>query len=227
MIVSIHQPAYLPWLGYFEKIAKSDLFLYLDTVQFQKGSFQNRNKIRTKEGWIWQTVPVQTKGKHFDQTLKDLEINNLQSWQSKHWAAISQNYAKAPYAKEWLGRLEPFYHTQYDRLSDLCWDMLLMFNDALGIKTPMQKTSEMPDVDGAKSDLVLNLCLAVNADMYFSGSQGRDYLDEFSFEQAGVKVSYQDFQHPTYQQVHSGFEPYMGVVDLLMNAPRPEEFLKG
>lgn len=227
MIVSIHQPAYLPWLGYFEKIKKSDLFLYLDTVQFQKGSFQNRNKIRTKNGWIWQTVPVQTKGKHFDQRIADVAINNQLGWQSKHWAAITQNYRKAPFASEWLPRLEPFYHTPYERLSDLCWDMMEVFNQALEITTPVQKTSMLPPVEGAKSDLVLNLCREVKAGTYFSGSQGRGYLDEESFARSGISVVYQDYQHPKYAQTYPGFEPYMGIIDLLMNNPQPAVFLRG
>jgi hypothetical protein len=227
MIVSIHQPAYLPWLGYFEKIERSDLFLYLDTVQFQKGSFQNRNKIRTKEGWIWQTVPVQTKGKHFEQTIAEVAINNQLPWQAKHWAAITQNYSKAPFAGEWLPRLEPFYHTPYERLSDLCWDMMVMFNKAFRITTPIKKTSDMPPVEGAKSDLILNLCRAEKAQTYFSGSQGRGYLDEGAFVQAGISVVYQDYQHPTYAQAYQGFEPYMGAVDLLMNEPQPADFLEG
>ncbi|SIS47237.1 WbqC family protein [Insolitispirillum peregrinum] len=227
MIVSIHQPAYLPWLGYFDKILKSDLFLYLDTVQFQKGSFQNRNKIRTKDGWIWQTVPVQTKGKHYEQTIAEVDINPVLPWQAKHWAAISQNYRKAPCAADWLPRLEPFYHTPYQRLSDLCWDMMDVFNQALGITTPIRKTSDMPPVDGAKSDLILNLCRAVGATTYLSGSQGRGYLNEASFAEAGIAVVYQDYQHPAYQQAYPGFEPYMGVIDLLMNEPNPVNLLEG
>jgi hypothetical protein len=227
MIVSIHQPAYLPWLGYFDKIAKSDLFLYLDTVQFQKGSFQNRNKIRSKDGWIWQTVPVQTKGKHYEQTLAELPINTQQNWQAKHWGAITQNYRKAPFSAQWLPRLEPFYHTPYDRLSDLCWDMMVVFLDALEITTPVQKTSAMGAMEGAKSDLVLSLCQAVNAQTYFSGSQGRGYLDEKTFADAGIGVTYQDYAHPSYTQAYPGFEPYMGIIDLLMNEPHPAAILKG
>jgi hypothetical protein len=226
MIVSIHQPAYLPWLGYFDKIQKSDLFLYLDTVQFQKGSFQNRNKLRTKGGWVWQTVPVQTKGILYEHSISEIEIDNRQPWQAKHWATIKQNYSKAPFSSEWLTLLEPFYHTSYDCFSDLCWDMLLMFNKALGISTPMQKTSEMTPVDGTKSDLVLNLCRQSNARTYLSGSQGRGYLDEDTFAKFDIAVVYQDFSHPIYTQCHGGFEPNMGIIDLLMNAPDPSGSLK-
>ncbi|SOC30130.1 WbqC family protein [Thalassospira xiamenensis] len=225
MIVSIHQPAYLPWLGYFEKIKQSDLFLYLDTVQFQKGSFQNRNRIRTKEGWIWQTVPVQTKGKHFEQVIAGVAINNKLPWQAKHWSAISQNYSKAPFSADWLARIEPFYHVRYERLSDLCWDMMMMFNKVMNITIPIQKTSEMLPVGGSKSDLILNLCRSVKADTYLSGSQGRGYLDEGSFAEAGISIVYQDYQHPTYSQAYPGFVPNMGIIDLLMNEPRPDAFL--
>jgi hypothetical protein len=224
MIVSIHQPAYLPWLGYFDKISRADLFIYLDTVQFQKNSFQNRNKIRTKSGSIWLTVPVVTSGILYETKLKDLRIDATQKWQSKHLAALRMNYAKAPAFEEVMPLLAPFYERPQERLSDLCWEMLAFFSKRLGIGSRMVKASDLPPVPGAKSDLVLELCQQAGATTYLSGSMGRQYLELEKFGQAGIDVRFQDYQHPTYQQVYPGFEPNLGVADLLFNEKNSNKF---
>lgn len=224
MIVSIHQPAYLPWLGYFDKILRSDLFIYLDTVQFQKGSFQNRNRIRTKSGPIWLTVPVETKGKLYDLALKDVPVDHRQNWQSKHLASLKMNYGKAPFTADRLAQIEHFYTEPQPYLSAVCFDMMVAFNAMLGITTPVVRASDLGPMDGAKSDLVQALCQSVGAKTYLSGSMGRDYLDEAAFADAGLEIVYQDYQHPVYRQQYSGFEPAMGIVDLLFNEARPTEF---
>lgn len=226
MIVSIHQPAYLPWMGYFDKIASADKFIYLDTVQFQKQSFQNRNKIRTKEGWIWLTVPVETKGKLFTTELKDLSINNKANWNKKHLAAIKQNYSKASQFKTIYPIFEEFYKKEWTHLSDICFEMMVVFNELLGIKTEIIKASDLQETDAQKSFLVLELCKTMKADAYLSGALGRDYLEEETFEQADIKITYQDYKHPEYQQVYKGFEPYMGIVDILMNEKNPKHFFR-
>ena len=225
LVVSIHQPAYLPWLGYFDKIRRADLFIYLDTVQFQKQSFQNRNKIRTADGWAWLTVPVETKGRLYDTALKDLPINNRVDWRRKHSAAIAMNYGKAPRFAEVMPLLERFYEREWERLSDLCFEMLLTFNRLLGITTPIRKASEMGAVAGGKSDLILNLCRAAGATGYVSGTLGRNYLDLAAFADQGIDVAFQDYAHPTYRQAYPGFEPFMAVIDLLMNEADPAAIL--
>ena len=223
--VSIHQPAYLPWLGYFDKIRQADCFVYLDTVQFQKQSFQNRNKIRTADGWAWLTVPVETKGKLYDTALKDLTINNRIDWRRKHRAAIEMNYRKAPCFETVMHWLAQFYDRDWPRLSDLCFEMTQTFNRALDIETKILKSSAMQGLDGSKGDLVLNICRALGAERYLSGSLGRGYLDADAFEQAGIELVYQDYAHPSYRQIYPGFEPYMAVIDLLMNEADPAAIL--
>lgn len=222
MLVSIHQPAYLPWMGYIDKIARSDVFIYLDTVQFQKGSFQNRNRILTANGPQWLTVPVETKGKLFDVPLKDLPIAAKQNWQRKHAAAIVQAYGKAPeFARLWP-ELVPYYSQPWDRLSDLCFAMLQTLLRLTGItSTRIIKASEMGTIEGQKGDLVLSLCQAVGATSYLSGSLGRDYVDLDDFATAGIDVRFQDYAHPVYPQKQDGFTPAMGLVDLLFNVPDP------
>ena len=99
MIVAGHQPEFIPYMGFFSKISKADVFVIVDHIQFNKKYFQNRNKIKTREGWMWLTVPVITKGR-FEQKIREVEINNSLNWQRKHWASITLNYQKAPFFKE-------------------------------------------------------------------------------------------------------------------------------
>lgn len=222
MLVSIHQPAYLPWLGYFDKIRKADVFVYLDTVQFQKNSFQNRNKIRTAQGSVWLTVSVETKGPLAALRLDDLRVNNRVNWMRKHRAAIEMNYHKAIEFERVFPMITRFYTTPVERLADYCFEMLGLFVEMLELDTRILRSSELPGVNGAKSDLILNICHQLGADSYLSGSLGRNYLELDKFEQAGVAVRFQDYQHPVYRQVYPGFEPRMGVIDLLFNEPRPQ-----
>ena len=221
MIVGIHQPAYLPWLGYFDRIRSVDLFIYLDTVQFQKGSFQNRNKVMTKAGATWLTIPVETAGKLYNRVIKDLRIDDSQRWQSKHWTTLKTNYASAPAFDLVSKEVKGFYDQEWVFLSDLCWEMLLVFNRLLGLKTRMVKASSLGDVEGQKSDLILNLCRKVGACTYLSGGQGRHYLSECSFSATGIKVEYQNFSPTPYRQSGEKFVPAMGVVDFLFNETQP------
>lgn len=217
MIVTIHQPAYLPWLGYFEKINNADLFIFLDDVQFQKNSFQNRNKIRTKSKPIWLTVPVKTKGLLFKNNIKNIEIDNSINWQRKHINSIKMNYSKAPFFDFFFQKIERFYLTEYLRLADLCFEMTEEFNKLLKISTPLVKSSEL-SVHGSKSELILNLCKKVGATSYLSGANGKNYLDIEKFVSSGVNVEFQDFLQPNYQQCYVGFEPFMSVIDALFCA---------
>ena len=216
MIVSINQPAYLPWLGYFERIINSDLHIVLDHVQFEKNSFTNRNKIRTQKGWMWLSVPVKTKGKFGELNINELEIDNTSRWTKKHWESIRSNYAKAKYFSEYAPHFEKIYTTERPRLNDLMLEIIKYLLIIFDIKTSLLYSSEM-NIEGKKDELVLNLCKSVGATVYLSGSQGRNYLDEFSFEKEGVKLIYQDYHHPEYSQVYPGFEPYMAAIDLLFN----------
>lgn len=226
MIVSINQPAYLPWLGYFHRIAMSDLHIVLDHVQYEKNSFSNRNKIRTKDGWCWLTVAVLTKGKFGDLGLDRLEIDTSQNWAAKHWSTLQQSYARAAQFREHSAALADFYKASWTRLSELTRAMTAYQLDAFGIKTPLRYSSEM-DVPGAKDELVLNLCKSVGAKVYISGPLGRDYLRPELFESAGISVVYHDYHHPTYTQCHPGFEPGMAALDLLLNhGPASLEILR-
>ncbi len=215
MLVSINQPAYIPWLGYFQRIAVSDAHIVLDHVQFEKNSFTNRNKVRAKEGWSWLTVPVRTKGRFGELGIDSVELA-ADSWARKHWDTLRFTYGKAPYFRPHAEFFEAFYARQWTHLAPMLRELTTYLLGAFSITTPVRYSSEMA-AEGTKDELVLYLCRKVGATGYLSGALGRAYLREEIFGAAGITVSYQDYAHPTYAQVHGGFEPYMGAVDLLFN----------
>ena len=216
MIISINQPAYLPWLGYFHRIAISDFHILLDHVQFEKNSFVNRNKIRTKEGWCWLTVPIRTKGLFGNLAINTLEISGENKWHKKHWSSINNNYSKARFFKEYAWVIENTYSRKWTKFNELVKTITNNMLKALNIQTPILYSSQM-DVRGKKDELVLNLCKEVDATTYISGPLGRGYIEEEKFEKTGIRVLYHDYRHPTYRQVYGGFEPYMSLIDLLFN----------
>lgn len=226
MIVSIHQPAYLPWLGYFDKILRSNIFVFLDTVQFQKGSFQNRNFVRGVAKPTLLTVPVLIGGRLFDTQLKDVQINNLINWRWKHAETIRQNYQRAPMFAHYWPAISSFYEQEWAKLSDLCSTMLKWFNEQFGIRTKIVKASDLAGTSARKSDLVLDLCRQVGATEYISGSLGRDYLDLRSFADAGISVRFQNYRHPFYSRGGTPFQANLAALDLLLNEPAAGQILR-
>tara|TARA_A100001035_G_scaffold87112_1_gene67786 strand:+ start:9820 stop:10500 length:681 start_codon:yes stop_codon:yes gene_type:complete len=217
MKISIHQPAYIPWLGYFHKIINSDLFIYLDNDQFTKGSFQNRNYIRNKNEKILLTVPVLSKKKNDFINIKNLEINNKINWQKKHFSSIKLSYSKTKNFEDLIKKLEIFYINKYSHLNTYCWDMLIFFLKELEIKTKIVRYSEIKQFNTYKSELILDICKYFGAKTYISGIKGFDYLNLEKFSQNNIIVERQNFYHPTYNQVHKGFKNNLGVIDFMFN----------
>lgn len=228
MIASIHQPAYLPWLGYFDRIARSGVHVVLDHVQFEKNSFINRNRIRTSDGWCWLTVPVRTHGRFGELPISAVEIDNTQHWAQKHWRSIAQNYSHTPYFRQHAPFFERAYAKQWTKLVDLCGEFRDYLLSALRVDTPMMLSSVLEPA-GAKAELVLNICRTVGADTYFSGALGRDYLNEAEFRSKSINVVFQDYAHPTYpQQGRGAFVPNLSAIDLLFNCgPASFEIMQG
>lgn len=215
MILTAHQPVYLPWLGLFHKIALADLFISFDQVQYQPKDWNNRNRIKTPQGPIWLTVPVLRKG-YLDKTISDIEINNSEPWARKHWRSLSITYAKAPHFARYAGFFEDTYHRRWESLVELNTYMLRWFLEALAIPVQVRSAGEW-NFQGEKSNLVLDMCKQVGASHYIFGALGRDYANVPAFIRAGVGAHFQDYVHPVYQQMHGGFVPYLSVVDLLFN----------
>lgn len=224
MILTAHQPVYLPWLGLFHKIALSECFCVFDIAQYQTKDYNNRNKIKTHTGPIWLSVPVESKN-HFEKKLLDIKVLN-NGWNRKHSKSIHLAYQKAPFFRDYMPAIEEMLLRQtYTFLTDVNYAFLLYFLTVLGIKRPILRASDY-SFSGEKSDLVLDMCSKLGATKYIFGAQGRNYADVSSFEQAGVKVFFQDYRHPVYPQLHGIFEPHMSVLDLLFNVgPRSLDVL--
>lgn len=213
-ILSAHQPVYLPWLGLFHKIALSDIFCVFDIVQYQRKDFNNRNKINTPREPIWLTVPVKSSGR-FDTVISNIEIIN-NGWQKKHLKSIEINYKKAPYFEENFDGLKKILSTHYQYLIDLNFDVLVYLLKLLDIKTKIIKASDHSFI-GTKSDLVLDMCAKLNADVYVFGEQGRNYADIDSFNDKNITLYFQSYNHPVYKQNFGEFKPFLSVLDLIFN----------
>lgn len=218
MIVSIAQPAYLPWLGLLDRIARSDLHVVLDTVQIDKSSrtkFANRNKVRTADGWTWLTVPIRTKGRSGDLVLRDIEILEEERWAERHLRTIRSSYARAPYLPDHAPFLDELYAHPWTRLAPLARATTGYLLEAFGIDTPLVSSSDLA-ASSTKDELLVDICREVGATVYVSGPFGRDYIRPELFEQAGIELRFHDYPHPVYDQAHPGFEPYMSALDLLL-----------
>ncbi|MBF0619125.1 MAG: WbqC family protein [Candidatus Omnitrophica bacterium] len=220
MICAIHQPQYLPWLGYFEKIHRSDVFILLDNVQFKKNEWQNRNKICTPNppGWQWLTVPVLH---DFGQNINEVQLNPAVAWAGEHVRAIEMNYARAPYFKEIWPALRPLYDATWPNLAALNSAFVQKIVAILGIKTRLVTASSLA-VSTTKTERLVDLCRAVGCDTYLAGAGCAEYMDFELFKASGITVEVQLYTHPVYPQVWAhtpeAFMPHMSVIDLLFNA---------
>ena len=214
MIVAVHQPQYLPWLGYFDKIDRADVFVLLDNVQFKKNEWQNRNKIKTSQGWQWLTVPVMYK---YPQLISEVTINNRVNWQHKQKQAILSNYRKA-HCYEFLEPFfKDFFSSTWGFISQLNIEMVKRLTAMLGIETPLYVASELGEFPQDPDERLIAITKYFNADTYLAGMGGRGYMDLDKFSNNGIQVIFQDFKHPVYHQLFGNFEPFMSVIDLICN----------
>ncbi|OQW65205.1 MAG: hypothetical protein BVN29_09265 [Nitrospira sp. ST-bin5] len=211
MRVTIHQPQFLPWLGYLDKIDRADLFIVLDTVQFKKNEWQNRNRIRTADGWQWLTVPVLH---HFGQRVQEVTINPTAAWREQHLRALEMHYARAPFMNQYLPTLRAIYTQPWTRLSDLNLAVIRWLLQAYGITTPLRCASVMVARE-EPTDRLIDLCRAVGATRYLAGPGADGYMDKPRFEASGVELEIQEFLHPKYGQMYEPFEPNLSAIDLL------------
>lgn len=219
MILSAHQPQYLPWPGYFDKVDKSDVFVFLDNVQYKHREYQNRNRICAKQGCIWLTVPVITKGLG-RQLIKEVKIDNRAGWQKKHWESLKRCYNRAPFFSKYSYFFEDVYTREWERLIELNIYIIEYLLKELGIKTPLNYESEIK-TSSLGTERLIEICQKLKADTYLSGAGGKDYLEEDKFFKAGLKLEYQKFNYPQYNQVYTTkgipFLPNMSAIDLLFN----------
>ncbi len=219
MLLVGHQPNYLPYLGFVHKIAQADAFVLVDNVQFVKrGPFGwiHRNRVLTRQGPLWLTVPVLTKGK-FTQTIQETTINNALPWAHKHWRTIEIAYGKARHFARYAPPFAELYARRWEKLTDLNEALILAILAAFEIDVPVQKASAL-GVSGKATEYVINLCRKAGADAYLSGVHGQDYLEPARFQAEGIALRFQAFAHPVYPQAHPGaFTANLSAIDLLFN----------
>ena len=218
MIITIHQPEHLPWLGFFNKLSKADVFVILDSVPYRKNYFQNRNKIIGSNGVQFIGIPTVNVG-HIEGTIATTKIavQGNAKWRTKYLNTIKMSYGKHPYFSEVYPLLEKAIQMDTDLLADINIAIFTSFADKMGFRPKYIRSSSL-EVEGSKSDLILDICKTLKTDTYIAGPSGRDYLNMQSFADAGIKVVFNDYNHPEYpQRKAETFEPYMSALDLLMN----------
>ena len=209
------QPGYLPWLGFFDQMRRSDIFVFYDDVQFDKNGWRNRNRIKSPSGPHWLTVPVRVAS--LSQRIYETEIDTRQPWARKHLGTIKQFYGKAPYLKRYLPELEELLMGRtWERLIELDVAVIELLCGWLGIKREMARSSEL-GIEGERSERLLNICLAMGASRYLSGNAAKVYLDTEMFTRHGIEVLWQDYEHPVYPQQHGEFVPFLSALDLVLN----------
>ncbi len=165
MIISIHQPNYLPWSGFFHKMSLCDQFVFLDNVPFTKNNYQNRCRIKTNQDAKWLTVPVLMSG-HFNQATNLVRIDKRSRWTSKHWRTIKQNYSRTPYFNFLAECIETVYHADWDFLVDVNVELITRLAKSLGITTPLVRATSI-GIEGSKSDLLCSICQSLGASEYW------------------------------------------------------------
>lgn len=229
MIVAIHQPHFLPWLGYLHRMAQVDLFILLDHVQFERRNYQNRGHIRLDGQAHWLSVPVVQRSQKERIVDKSIDNSDPRPWGQSHFATLRHAYRAAEHFGAYAGPLRKILEARWERLIDLDRATLDFLRDAFDIRTPLARSSEL-GVDGAKSDLILNLCRAAGANALLAGFGGsRGYLDADAFAREGVRIQWHDFTHPIYRQCGADpFIPGLASVDLLFNCgPQSRAMLMG
>lgn len=213
MICSIHQPNYIPYLWLFNKIKDSDIFVFYDTAQYTKWDYHNRNKIKWSNWEILLSLPVFIK---LGQEIKDVKFDNRIL--KKHLQSIEQNYKKAKYYNEYIDKIRKIYSFAWDNISEFNIFTIKKICDLLEIKTKFVVLSEITKTLESKStDALVDICKLVWANEYISGAGWRNYIEENKFNDAWIKLHYQDYHHPVYTQLWGDFIPYMSIIDLLLN----------
>lgn len=223
----ISQPTYLPWLGYFRIMKEADIYVFLDNVQFEKRSWQCRNRIKSVNKWIWVTVPTRSKQ---GTLLKDVEIDNTKPWQRQHWNAIRTCYGKAPYFGLYAPFFKSVYNTEWTKLDSLNIYIIKYLASQLGLSPSFLRSSDL-GVKGTRTDLLLNICTVLGADRYVTTVGSKEYMQEDGAEklfERCIKLEFFEYNHPVYPQLFEDFIPFLTVVDCLFNCgPKSAEVIFG
>lgn len=226
-IITIHQPDFMPWLGFFDRWIKSDLFIILDDVQFLRQGWHHRDKIKTANGSKWLTVPVKKKGKYF-QTIKETEIETSGDWYKTHLNILFSAYRDAPQFDTIYSDLKTIYSKKHSRLMDLNLDLLFFAANKLAIKTPVIFSSEY-NIDSKGTKRLIDLIKKADGNIYLTGTGSKAYLEDNLFFQENIKITWHKFPLVPCSQNYKKFDLGLSIIDSLMMMPAYEisNFLKG
>jgi len=209
------QPTYLPWLGYFHMMSQVDTFLLLDTVQFEKKSWQQRNRIRGADGEILLTVPVRTAGR-FDQLIMDVEIDESVNFPRKHLKTIELNYQRSVHSKEFLNDLIPLIKDTSVTLGEYNARLISHLASALGLSVNILLASELSST-GRSTELTVRQCVELGASHFLAAGGSYEYVSrEPGFAENGIRVEFHDYTPEPYAQMYPGFIPYLSALDALL-----------
>jgi hypothetical protein len=223
-LASIHQPNFLPWIGFFYKIKKSDIFILLDDVQFSKGSFTNRNKVKTPNGGKYITMPIDKKGS-YPQIINQCEIRDKEQAIEKILNSIKSNYRKSKYFDDYFESLKNAVNSDTSYLSDINISLIKWVLDILEIKTHIEISSDLENINGVSTDRLISICKSVGSNKYLSGFGGSNYQDESKFSNQGIDLLTTDFEHPIYDQLWGEFLPNMSIIDLIFNCGKDSKYM--
>jgi len=213
MILAAHQPQYLAYTGYFDKIDQADVFILLDTVQYKKNEWINRNRIKTPNGPLFITVPVSF---NFGDSVKDTKIA-FESWKKKHLQSLRTYYAKAPYFNVFFPRMESFFQIDFAYLGALNCQLVKILAEWLGIQTRIEIASQLPDMPQQPDLRLIELSRLLGCDSYLAGTGGKDYMNHSIWQNSEINVKFQDFLEPLRRQLYGEFIPNLSIIDLMMN----------
>ena len=227
MNVVILQPSYIPWRGYFDQIRRADLFIFYDDIQYDKHGWRNRNQIKTMQGKKWLTIPVNSRGAINGIPIKDVCIDWSKPWAKTHLKSLTVSYNKAPYFKQYLPLLETFFQRHDEFLADFTIALSIALAHELGFtSTRFMRSSEMSNIEGRKTDRVVNILKRVGATYYICGPSASSYMEPEKFEAAGIPFEYMQYDYPEYPQLYPPFDPYVSILDLLfMTGKKASDYL--
>lgn len=224
MIVSIHQPDYISYLGYFYKISKSDIFVFLDDAQFSNDNMHHWNRVKTPQGECRLKVPVE---QHLGDAINKVRTKDELGWKQKHLKTIEMNYAKATYFKEIFPEFKKLLLCDYSDLAQMNIEINTWIAKKFGFSAKLCKTSDM-EINTVREERVIDTVKLFGGDTYISGHGAKAYQVEEHFTDAGVKLVYTDYQPIEYKQLwpKAGFLPYMSVLDYIFNCGFDWEYVE-
>jgi len=215
--VAIMQPTFLPWTGYFALMLQAEAFVFLDSVQFVRRSWHQRNRIKTPDGPLWLTVPVLSRGAR-DQLISEVRIDHTGGWTEKMIRTITHHYARAPHFAPHAEAVFAILRKRHEHLAELNIELIAHLQGVLSIDCRLMRSSALGG-KGHKADLLAGLCAQLGAKTYVAAVGSKEYIDESSaFRDHGIEVRYNAYQAREYPQLHGPFEPFLSVLDLVLNA---------